>query len=165
GAAVAAPSLIGSLAGGYLVGPKATTRSLLLVPAAGFVGGALLAAWHFRLVEPALALPAVLAAVGIVFLYPGPLQEAIARQVSPRIRASAFSIEILLMHVLGDVWSPPLIGKTSDALQAGGRSAAEALATSLSWWVPVPLLIAAGALLLGVRMAKQTPPPSGPGHQ
>lgn len=50
------------------------------------------------------------AAVFFVFLNTGPSNAALANVVSPQIRASAFALNILIIHLLGDALSPPLLG-------------------------------------------------------
>jgi MFS family permease len=50
------------------------------------------------------------AAVFFVFLNTGPSNAALANVVSPKIRATAFAVNILVIHALGDAISPPLLG-------------------------------------------------------
>jgi hypothetical protein len=45
----------------------------------------------------------------------GPVNSAILNAVVPNERATAVGLSILIMHLLGDVPSPPLIGRLSDA--------------------------------------------------
>src|SRR5204862_8259351 len=49
-------------------------------------------------------------AVFFVFLNTGPSNAALANVIAPKIRATAFALNILLIHVLGDAISPPLLG-------------------------------------------------------
>ena len=48
-----------------------------------------------------------------VFLNTGPSNAALANVTPPAIRASAFAVNIFLIHLLGDAISPPLIGWVS----------------------------------------------------
>ena len=48
--------------------------------------------------------------VFFVFLNTGPSNAALANVVSPKIRATAFAVNILIIHALGDALSPPLLG-------------------------------------------------------
>src|SRR5256714_7552081 len=48
--------------------------------------------------------------VFFVFLNTGPSNAALANVVAPRIRATAFALNILIIHLLGDALSPPLLG-------------------------------------------------------
>lgn len=50
----------------------------------------------------------------LVFASTGPVNSAIVNLVPPAERASAVAMSIFLMHILGDVPSPPLIGFLSD---------------------------------------------------
>ena len=60
-------------------------------------------------------LPAIVVAEVLVFVCTGPVNSAIVNAVTPNERATAVGLSILIMHVVGDVPSPSLIGKLSDA--------------------------------------------------
>ena len=49
-----------------------------------------------------------------MFVNTGPCNAIIANVVQPNIRSAAFAISIFAVHVLGDIWSPSIIGKISD---------------------------------------------------
>lgn len=49
-------------------------------------------------------------AVFFVFLNTGPSNAALANVAGPKIRATAFALNILIIHGLGDALSPPLLG-------------------------------------------------------
>jgi len=49
-------------------------------------------------------------AVFFVFLNTGPSNTAVANVSLPSVRATAFAVNILIIHALGDATSPPLIG-------------------------------------------------------
>jgi MFS family permease len=49
-------------------------------------------------------------AVFFVFLNTGPSNAALANVVSSNVRATAFAVNILIIHALGDALSPPLLG-------------------------------------------------------
>ena len=49
-------------------------------------------------------------AVFFVFLNTGPSNAALANVAAPRIRATAFAVNILVIHLFGDAFSPPLLG-------------------------------------------------------
>ncbi|HWL54437.1 MAG TPA: MFS transporter [Chthoniobacteraceae bacterium] len=53
-------------------------------------------------------------AIFFLFLNVGPSNTAIANVTPPAIRASAFALNILVIHALGDAISPPLIGWVRD---------------------------------------------------
>ncbi|MBA2241339.1 MAG: MFS transporter [Chthoniobacterales bacterium] len=49
-------------------------------------------------------------AVFLVFLNTGPSNAALANVAAPEVRATAFALNILIIHALGDAISPPLLG-------------------------------------------------------
>lgn len=49
-------------------------------------------------------------AVFFVFLNTGPSNAALANVVGPKVRATAFALNILIIHLFGDAFSPPLLG-------------------------------------------------------
>lgn len=55
----------------------------------------------------------------LIFMSTGPINAALVNGVSPLERASAVGLGTLLMHLLGDVPSPTLIGRLSDAYSLG----------------------------------------------
>ena len=69
--------------------------------------------------RPAVYLPAVVIAELLLFASTGPINSAILNEVAPGQRATAVALSILAIHVLGDVPSPPLIGRISDASSLG----------------------------------------------
>jgi MFS family permease len=48
--------------------------------------------------------------VFFVFLNTGPSNAALANVAGPKVRATAFALNILIIHLLGDALSPPLLG-------------------------------------------------------
>ena len=48
--------------------------------------------------------------VFFVFLNTGPSNAALANVAPPNVRASAFALNILVIHLFGDAFSPPLLG-------------------------------------------------------
>ncbi|MGH7296299.1 MAG: MFS transporter, partial [Polyangiaceae bacterium] len=72
-----------------------------------------------------------------LFIPGGPFNVAILRSVPPHLRASAMAMSIFASHLLGDLWSPPLIGLVADHAPMAWAMlmcpAAYALA-ALCWW-------------------------------
>ncbi len=110
-----------------------------------------------------LALPAVLLAVFHTgwWMYPAiflgefflllntaPLNAAILNSVSAPIRSTAFAVNIFTIHLLGDAFSPSLMGYISD------RSNMQMAFVAAS----VAIAISAGVLYMGIRYAPQLPP-------
>jgi MFS family permease len=59
-------------------------------------------------------LPAIAIAEVFIFMCTGPVNSAIINAVKPGERATAVGLSVLVMHVVGDIPSPPLIGIVSD---------------------------------------------------
>ncbi len=83
------------------------------------IGGGALAALPCFIAFVYLPLPwgwlAMFFAVVGLFMHVGPGFTILANVVTSEMRATAFAINILVIHVLGDVISPPLIGAAADA--------------------------------------------------
>jgi predicted MFS family arabinose efflux permease len=56
----------------------------------------------------------VFIAVFFLFFNTGPSNTALANVTPPAVRASAFALNIFIIHLLGDATSPPLIGMVRD---------------------------------------------------
>ena len=110
-----------------------------------------------------LSIPAMVAAIYIIgpLMYPaiflgefmlllntGPLNAALVNSVSAKIRATAVAVNLFTIHLLGDAFSPTLIGWVSDRtnLQTGFFSAI------------VAVILSATILFYGMRFAPKLPP-------
>ena len=60
-------------------------------------------------------LTAIVIAEILIFMSTGPVNSAIINAVAPAERATALGLSVFVMHFLGDIPSPPIIGKISDA--------------------------------------------------
>ncbi len=60
-------------------------------------------------------LTAIVIAEVLIFMSTGPVNSAIVNAVKPNERATALGLSVLVMHLIGDIPSPPLIGAMSDA--------------------------------------------------
>ncbi|HLH08138.1 MAG TPA: MFS transporter [Terriglobales bacterium] len=91
--------------------------------------------------------PAIFVAEFFLFLNTAPLNAAVVNSVGAAIRATAIAVNLLAIHLLGDTFSAPLIGRISDRtnLETGFLAAIVA--------------IAIGALILfyGMRFAPEIP--------
>jgi sugar phosphate permease len=90
----------------------------------------------FVLRAPMHIVGAVLAAQLFLWAYNAPVNALLVNSVAPGLRARAFGLSILCIHLLGDVLSPPLIGLVSDS--TGNLELA---------LVMVPVTIAIGAII------------------
>jgi MFS family permease len=92
---------------------------------------------------------AILAAGFLLLVNTAPLNAALINAVGPHIRAFALAVNIFVIHLLGDAFSPKLIGRIADH-----SSLHVALSTTA-----VALAISAIVLFYGMRFA----PHMGPG--
>lgn len=90
---------------------------------------------------PAVYWPAMIAAEFLMFASTGPVNTHIANVVRPEIRATAVALSIFTIHILGDVWSPFLVGALSDARSLGAAVLI----------LPVAALLAGGIWVWGAR--------------
>jgi MFS family permease len=74
-------------------------------------------------------------AVFFLFFNTGPSNTALANVTPPTVRASAFALNIFIIHLLGDATSPPLIGVVRDRWNM-----------NVALWGVAVLMIVAGAL-------------------
>ena len=110
--------LIGTTAGGYLADklakvtrqPYLALSGLAMIPAAVLTAVALVA-----LRAPMAIVMTVLAAQLFLWAYNAPVNAILVNSVEPGLRARAFGLSILSIHLFGDALSPPLIGLVSDA--------------------------------------------------
>lgn len=148
GEITAVDGLLATIAGGWLaqVWLKRNHRALYLV-----------SAWSTLLAIPfgvlvffgprAALVPGAYAAEFWLFFSTGPLNTAIVNSVSAPIRATAISVNLFLIHLLGDFPSPHLIGWISDVRNLRVGLGATLLSLTLS-----------GAILLaGARFAPRLP--------
>jgi MFS transporter, Spinster family, sphingosine-1-phosphate transporter len=129
---------LGTLIGGYL-GDRLLTYTLgapLWVSGLGIVLALPLAAMAIFVTTPALYIPALAVAIFLLFLNPGVLTAVVVSVAGPWRRAQAAALNIVVIHLVGDVPSPFLIGWIADL-------------SSLKWGVALTLVaLAAGAVLI-----------------
>jgi MFS family permease len=93
---------------------KKNARALFLVP-----GFAMLGAVPFVLLglfarSTPLIFAGIFLAESLMFVNTGPCNAVIGNVVAPNMRSAAYAAGILVMHFLGDIWSPALIGYLAD---------------------------------------------------
>jgi MFS family permease len=116
GAIVVVTGFLGTFLGGWLGDRWALTRqhaylwlsTWTMVAAVPFTCVALMAS------SPTIFYPAIVVAELLVFMSTGPINSTIVNSVAPNQRASAMALCVFVIHALGDVISPPLIGVVSD---------------------------------------------------
>jgi len=137
--------LSGTLAGGFLADRlhRRWRSAYLLVPAAGMV----LAAPCFTLAllhpSPSVFWPALFATELLFFLNIGPTNTVLVNVTDPKVRASAFALNLFLIHALGDVISPPIMGRIADASSLGTAflaTGALVVVAAVLWFAAAPFL-------------------------
>lgn len=117
GAIVIVTGFVGTFAGGWL-GDKLLSRtrqSYLWVSGIATLLAAPLTLVGLMHRDKAIYLTAIVIAEILIFMCTGPINSAIVNAVSPLERATAVGLSVFVMHFLGDIPSPPLIGAISDS--------------------------------------------------
>jgi hypothetical protein len=119
--------LTGVGTGGWLADrlSRVSPRALFIVP-----GVAMIASVPFILVAlfnktPAWIYGGVFLAETLMFVNTGPCNAVIANVVMPNMRSAAYAVTLFAVHMLGDIWSPPLIAWVADTF--GHRDAMESV--------------------------------------
>lgn len=115
----------------------------LRVCAVGSLVGAPLAAVCFLSPSATMFFAVVFFAILFLFLGTSPINAVILRAVPSELRASAMALSILAIHVLGDLWSPALVGLLADHLPIHLAMMALPLSIGLSAWLWWPRALGA----------------------
>jgi MFS family permease len=149
GLIIVVDGILAALIGGWL-GDRLLLRmkgAYYFVSAIGMALGvpAMIFALYFR---GRVMIPAIWVAAFFLLLNMSPLNAAIINSVGPHVRATALALNILVIHILGDVPSPTMMGYIAD------RSSLET-----SFILPVIAMILSSAILFyGMRYAPQISP-------
>jgi MFS transporter, Spinster family, sphingosine-1-phosphate transporter len=121
GAIVVVTGFLGTLAGGWLGDycRRRAAQGYLWFAGAVTLAAAPLALCALTTRAPTLYYTAVVLAELLLFMSSGPINAAIANSVSALERASAMALTVFVIHLLGDVPSPPLIGYLADVASLG----------------------------------------------
>jgi MFS family permease len=129
---------LGTLIGGYL-GDRLLTYTVgapLWVSGLGIVLALPCAAVAIFAAAPVFYVPALAGTIFLLFLNPGALTAVVVSVSGPWRRAQAMALTIVVIHLVGDVPSPLVIGWVSDM-------------SSLKWGVSITLVaLAAGAVFI-----------------
>jgi MFS family permease len=153
GLSLVATGLIATLAGGFAATAwqKRTGTGYAWVLALSSLAAAPAAWAAFSLGDLTLAKIALIAAMALLFLSTGPTNTLIIETVPANMRASAVAASIFMIHLLGDLWSPKIVGHLSDHWGS--------LQKATLWVLPVSLLVSAffwGWLMLHTRRERAT---------
>jgi MFS transporter, Spinster family, sphingosine-1-phosphate transporter len=121
GAIVVVTGFLGTFAGGWLgdYWQKSSRQAYLWMSGWITLAAAPLTFLSLTVASPSWYYPAIVVAELLLFMSTGPINSAIANLVSPAERASAFALSMFVIHLLGDVPSPWLIGRLSDLTSLG----------------------------------------------
>ncbi|MGH7908350.1 MAG: spinster family MFS transporter [Thermodesulfobacteriota bacterium] len=137
GIVLIASALFGTLAGGYIGDYflKYTKKAYFLTSSTGMLIGVPILITAILSRNPSVYWPAVFF-TAFFLSFTVVLNAAIINAVHPRIRSTAMSVNIFIVHLFGDAISPPMIGWISDISD---------LKTAI---MLTPIMIAVGALIL-----------------
>ncbi|MBV8114140.1 MAG: MFS transporter [Silvibacterium sp.] len=138
--------LLGTITGGWVAQrwQRRNHRALYLLSAWGSLLAIPFAAAVF-FGPPSVFIAGAFLAELFLFLGTGPLNAAIVNSVAAPIRATAISVNLFIIHALGDAFSPHLIGRVSDATNL-----------RIGLGITLVTLAASGAILFrGARYAPQ----------
>jgi MFS family permease len=116
GAIVVITGFVGTFVGGWLGDylAKRSQRAYLWLSAVSCLVAAPCVWAALTTRSPHFYLASMVAGQLLLFLSTGPINAAIANLVTATERASAIALSVFVIHLLGDVLSPPLIGAISD---------------------------------------------------
>src|SRR6266436_7024142 len=155
----------GTFGGGWIADRVAAKRrnGYFLVCAASSLLGVVPAVIALVTHRPMFFLPAIFFAVVLLFVNNAPFHAILVSSVPPAIRASAMALNIVVIHVCGDVISRFGVGKLSDSLAGGNATPIAGMAkllgidptqehlTAALLVVPAGLLVSALFFFWGAR--------------
>jgi MFS family permease len=121
GAIVVVTGFVGTFAGGWLADRwlLRNAQAYWWVSGIGALIAAPIALVTFTAESPAIYWTAAAVSQVLLFASTGPINAATVNIVPPTMRATALALQILVIHLFGDVPSPPLIGVISDRSSLG----------------------------------------------
>lgn len=147
GGSLVVTGLLGTLLGGFAATAwqrrfRAGYATLLF---GSILAAAPMAAAAFLTPDVGLAKGLLVASMFLLFLPTGPINTLIVESVPTMLRASAMAASIFVIHLLGDFWSPEIVGHLSDHWAVGGRPE-EGLRRAV---LLLPAMLAVGAVFWG----------------
>lgn len=117
GLIVVVTGFLGTFAGGWLGDylQRRHRQAYLWLSGIATLAAAPVALVAFTAQARPVYMSAIVVAELLLFVSTGPINSTIVSVVPPALRATAGAVNILFIHLLGDVPSPPLIGAISDA--------------------------------------------------
>jgi len=139
-------TIVGGLLGDRLQGR--TRQPYLAVASSSMTLAVLFTAGSLLLRTEAAVIACIFFAQFFMWCYNGPINAMIANATGSALRARAFALSILTIHLFGDSISPTIVGRISDLLAAAGKG--EPLALAL-WLVPIAMATGAAIWAWGWR--------------
>jgi MFS transporter, Spinster family, sphingosine-1-phosphate transporter len=132
-ASIGTNGIVATLFGGWLGDRllRKTNAAYYLVSGAGMALGipAMMVALYST---GPLMIPGIFVAEFLLLLSTGPLNAAVVNSVSAMIRSTAIGVNLIVIHLLGDAFSPTLMGLISDRSSLPTAFIAALVATALS---------------------------------
>jgi MFS family permease len=109
-------AVLGMSAGAWVADRLGRTnpRALFLVPGLAMLGAVPFVLLGLFARSTPLIFAGIFLAETLMFVNTGPCNAIIGNVVAPNMRSAAYAAGILVMHFLGDIWSPFLIGRIAD---------------------------------------------------
>jgi MFS family permease len=147
GVVTVAGGIVGTALGGWIAdrnakraggGDPAVVRSGLWVCAIGSLIGVPLAVWCFLAPTANVFFIAAFFCESALFLNSSPINAVVLRAVPEERRAGAMALCITIIHLFGDLWSPPAIGLAIDhmPIRMALMILPVAIAISFLIWIP-----------------------------
>lgn len=151
GAITVAAGFIGTFVGGWLGDwlQKKHKGAYFAVCGVSMLLGAPFSFIALQSPTPAIYWSAIFLAEFFLFLNTGPGNTIIANVIAPNMRATAFAVNTLCIHLLGDACSPAIIGSLSDMFGSYGCDAGCSLCYSM-YIMPVMMVVSGIIFLFGV---------------
>jgi len=137
--------IAGTLGGSWLAERLARRLrgAYFLVSGAGMLAAALPFYLAVTSERPAVYWPALILAELFLFVNTGPSNTVIVNVTAPALRTTAFAANILVIHALGDVLSPVVMGRIADRADLGTAflsTLAVVVLSGLAWLAGTPWL-------------------------
>lgn len=118
GVVLAVAGLVGTFAGGFAATAwrRRNRAAYAWVSALSVAAAVPVAFAAFLATSRVLSMVCLGTAMFLLFLSTGPVNTLILETVPVNLRASAMALAIFMIHALGDIWSPEIVGRLSDHL-------------------------------------------------
>lgn len=164
GAVLVVAGLLGTLIGGFAATAwqKRNRSGYALTLGLSVLAAIPFSIVAFRTSNTTLSMSCLAAAMFLLFLPTGPINTLIIEAVPVNLRSSAMALSIFLIHLLGDLWSPEIVGRLSDhwqSLQKAVMVLPVALVIAALLWLTLSILPRRSLLL-----PAENPPNTFPTH-